>query len=98
MSSLSRSELRAIADLARITLTEAELDRFSDQISVILDSVAKVQEVVSDQIKPMSHALDMSNVYRPDEVGLSLSAEQALAGAPASEGHRFRVPRILEEE
>lgn len=47
MSSLSRDELRAIADLARISLTEAELDRFSDQLSVILDSVAKVQEVVT---------------------------------------------------
>jgi aspartyl-tRNA(Asn)/glutamyl-tRNA(Gln) amidotransferase subunit C len=98
MSSLSREELRAIANLARINLTEAELDRFSGQLGVILDSVAKVQEVVSEQIKPMSHALDMTNVYRPDVVGSSLTAEQALAGAPASEGNRFRVPRILEEE
>ena len=83
MSSLSRDELRAIADLARISLTEAELDRFSDQLSVILDSVAKVQEVVTAEIKPMSHALEMTNVYRSDEIGQSLTSVQELSGAPA---------------
>lgn len=98
MSSLSRDELRAIADLARISLTEAELDRFSDQLSVILDSVAKVQEVVTAEIKPMSHALEMTNVYRSDEIGQSLTAVQALSGAPARQDDRFKVPRILEEE
>lgn len=98
MSSLSRDELRAIADLARISLTEAELDRFSDQLSVILDSVAKVQEVVTPDLKPMSHALEITNVYRPDVIGKSLTAAQALAGAPAREDDRFKVPRILEEE
>lgn len=98
MSKLSRAELRAIADLARISLTEAELDQFSSQLDVILESVAKVQEIVNDQIKPMSHALDINNVFRADVVGSSLSAADALAAAPASEDDRFRVPRILEEE
>ena len=98
MSKLSREELRSIANLARIDLTEAELDLFSTQLDVILDSVAKVQEVVSDDIKPMSHALDITNVYRVDEVGSSLSANQALAASPANEDDRFKVPRILEEE
>lgn len=98
MSKLSRDELQAIANLARINLTEAELDRFGTQLDVILESVAKVQEVVTDDIKPMSHALDMSNVFRPDQIGKSLTASQALAAAPASEDDRFRVPRILDEE
>lgn len=98
MSKLSREELVAIANLARISLTESELDQFSTQLDVILDSVAKVQEIVDDDIKPMSHALDISNVFRPDVVGPSLTAEQALAAAPASESDRFKVPRILEEE
>ncbi|MBM3690750.1 MAG: Asp-tRNA(Asn)/Glu-tRNA(Gln) amidotransferase subunit GatC [Actinobacteria bacterium] len=98
MSKLSRDELRSIADLARIALTEAELDQFSSQLDVILDSVAKVQEIVNDEIKPMSHALDINNVFRADVVGNSLSATDALAAAPASEDDRFRVPRILEEE
>lgn len=98
MSKLSREELVAIANLARISLTESELDQFSTQLDVILESVAKVQEIVDDDIKPMSHALDISNVFRPDVVGQSLTAEQALAAAPASESDRFKVPRILEEE
>lgn len=98
MSKLSREELVAIANLARISLTDSELDQFSTQLDVILDSVAKVQEIVDDDIKPMSHALDISNVFRPDVVGQSLTAEQALAAAPASESDRFKVPRILEEE
>lgn len=98
MSKLSREELVAIANLARISLTESELDQFSTQLDVILDSVAKVQEIVNEDIKPMSHALDISNVFRPDVVGQSLTAEQALAAAPASESDRFKVPRILEEE
>ncbi len=98
MSKLSREELVAIANLARISLTDSELDQFSTQLDVILDSVAKVQEIVNEDIKPMSHALDISNVFRPDVVGQSLTAEQALAAAPASESDRFKVPRILEEE
>ncbi len=98
MSKLSREELVAIANLARISLTDSELDQFSTQLDVILDSVAKVQELVNEDIKPMSHALDISNVFRPDVVGQSLTAEQALAAAPASESDRFKVPRILEEE
>ena len=98
MSKLSREELAAIANLARISLNDAELDQFATQLDVILDSVAKVQEVVNDEIKPMSHALDMTNVFRADEVGKSLTSSQALAAAPASESDRFRVPRILEEE
>lgn len=98
MSKLSREELVAIANLARISLTDSELDQFSTQLDVILDSVAKVQEIVNEDIKPMSHALDISNVFRPDVVRQSLTAEQALAAAPASESDRFKVPRILEEE
>ena len=98
MTKLSREELSAIANLARISLTDAELDQFGSQLDIILESVAKVQEIVNDEIKPMSHALEMSNVFRPDVVGQSLTAEQALAAAPASESDRFKVPRILEEE
>ncbi|GMA88712.1 hypothetical protein GCM10025868_39620 [Angustibacter aerolatus] len=57
-----------------------------------------MQEAATDDVPPMSHPLPLSNVTRPDEPRPSLSAEQALAGAPASEEQRFRVPRILEED
>jgi aspartyl-tRNA(Asn)/glutamyl-tRNA(Gln) amidotransferase subunit C len=96
--SLTRAEVAHLARLARIELTDAELDHLAPQLEVILGSVARVAEVVADDIPPTSHAVPLTNVVRPDEVGPSLTPEQALAGAPAVEDQRFRVPRILDEE
>ena len=98
MSNLSRAELENLAKLARINLTDEELTIFGSQLGLILDSVAKVQEVVNDSIVPMSHALPMTNVFRPDVVSQSLSNSEALAAAPSAQDHRFKVPRILDEE
>jgi len=98
MSNLSRAELENLAKLARINLTDEELTIFGSQLGLILDSVAKVQEVVNDSIVPMSHALPMTHVFRPDVVGQSLSNSEALAAAPSAQDHRFKVPRILDEE
>lgn len=96
--SLTREEVARLAHLARIDLTDAELDHLAPQIAVIAESVAKVNEVAADDIEPSSHALPMQNVFRPDEVHDGLSAEQALAGAPAVDQQRFAVPQILGEE
>ena len=60
--------------------------------------MAHVSDVAADDIPPTSHALPLTNVFRPDVVRPSLAREQVLAGAPAAEQDRFRVPRILEEE
>jgi aspartyl-tRNA(Asn)/glutamyl-tRNA(Gln) amidotransferase subunit C len=98
MSSLSRDDVAHLAGLARIDLSDAELEKMVGELAVILDSVAKVQEVAADDIPPMSHPMPLTNVTRPDEVRPSLEAEQALAGAPASELQRFSVPRILSED
>ena len=68
------------------------------QLDVIIAAVARVQEVTAEDIPPTSHAVPLTNVYRPDEVRQGLTPEQALSGAPAAEEQRFRVPRILEEE
>jgi aspartyl-tRNA(Asn)/glutamyl-tRNA(Gln) amidotransferase subunit C len=65
---------------------------------VILDAVARVSEVAADEVPPMSHPLPLTNVTRADEPRPSLDPHEALAGAPASEQQRFRVPRILEED
>jgi aspartyl-tRNA(Asn)/glutamyl-tRNA(Gln) amidotransferase subunit C len=97
MSALSRADVAHLAGLARIDLSDAELDRMVGELSVILDAVAKVQEVTAGDIEPMSHPLPLTNVTRPDEVRPSLGAEAALSGAPASELQRFSVPRILTE-
>ena len=78
-------------------MTSAELDHLSTQLAQILDSVARVSEVAKGDIKPTSHAIEMTNVFRKDEVKPSLSPEEALSGAPAKEDNRFRVPQILGE-
>ncbi len=95
---ISREDVRHLADLARIDLSDAELDHLAPQLSVILESVAAIRGVAAEDIPPTSHPLPMTNVFRPDEVRPSLTPEQALSGAPEVEDQRFAVPRILGEE
>ncbi|GAA1398707.1 Asp-tRNA(Asn)/Glu-tRNA(Gln) amidotransferase subunit GatC [Pseudonocardia kongjuensis] len=95
---ITRDEVAHLARLARLAVTEQELDVFAGQLDVIIGSVARVGEVAADDIPPTSHAVPLENVFRPDEVRPGLTQEQALAGAPAAEDGRFRVPRILGEE
>ena len=95
---LSTDDVAALARLARIDLTADELAHLAPQLDVILESVAHVSDVAADDIPPTSHALPLTNVFRPDVVRPSLPREQVLAGAPAAEQDRFRVPRILGEE
>ena len=95
---ITREDVAHLANLARIDLDDAELDRFARELPVILDSVAKVQEIAGEDVPAMSHPLPMSNVFRVDEVRPSLTPEEALAAAPQVEKQRFAVPRILGEE
>jgi aspartyl-tRNA(Asn)/glutamyl-tRNA(Gln) amidotransferase subunit C len=95
---LTAEEVAYLARLARIELTEAELEVLAPQLDVILESVARVSEVAAQDIPPTSHALPLTNVFREDELRACLPREQVLAGAPATEQMRFRVPRILGEE
>ena len=101
MSAISREEVAHLASLARIDLQPAELDRMAGQLDVILAAVATVSKVVQqagEELPATSHPIPLTNVTRPDRPGPGLTAEQALAGAPAAEESRFRVPRILEED
>lgn len=95
---ISRDEVAHLADLARIDLSEEELDHLAPQLGVILESVASINEVTGDDIPPTSHPLPITNVFRDDVVTPGLTAEQALSGAPAAEQQRFAVPRILGDE
>jgi aspartyl-tRNA(Asn)/glutamyl-tRNA(Gln) amidotransferase subunit C len=95
---ISRDEVAHLARLARLAVTEQELDKFAGQLGVILEAVAKVTEVAADDVPPTSHAVPLTNVFREDVVRPGLTQQQALAGAPAAEDGRFRVPRILGEE
>jgi aspartyl-tRNA(Asn)/glutamyl-tRNA(Gln) amidotransferase subunit C len=95
---LTAEDVASLARLARIELSEAELEVLAPQLDVILESVARVSEVAAQDIPPTSHALPLTNVFREDELRPSLSREQVLSGAPAAEQMRFRVPRILGDE
>lgn len=98
MSAISREEVSHLAMLARIDLQPDELDRLAAQLDVILDAVATVTQVAGEDVPATSHPMPLTNVTRPDEPRPCLSADEALAGAPAAELQRFRVPRILEED
>jgi aspartyl-tRNA(Asn)/glutamyl-tRNA(Gln) amidotransferase subunit C len=82
---LTAEDVANLARLARIELSEAELEVLAPQLDVILESVARVSEVAAQDIPPTSHALPLTNVFRTDELRPSLPRELVLAGAPASE-------------
>jgi aspartyl-tRNA(Asn)/glutamyl-tRNA(Gln) amidotransferase subunit C len=96
--SITRDEVAHLAMLSRLALTDDELDHFAGQLDVIIGSVARVQEVAAAGIPPMTHAADLSNVFREDVVTPCLSADVVLSQAPAAEDRRFKVPRILAED
>jgi aspartyl-tRNA(Asn)/glutamyl-tRNA(Gln) amidotransferase subunit C len=96
--SISRADVAHLARLARIAMTDAELDQLAEQLGVILGAVARVQEVAAADIAPTSHAVPLTNVFLADEPVPPLGADDALAGAPAAEEQRFRVPQILGDE
>lgn len=98
MSDLTRDDVAHLAGLARIDLSEAELDQMLGELGVILESVAKVQQAPIDGVEPMSHPMPIVNVTRPDEVRPSLTPDEALSGAPEAAEGRFSVPRILTED
>jgi aspartyl-tRNA(Asn)/glutamyl-tRNA(Gln) amidotransferase subunit C len=99
MSEITRAEVAHLARLARLALQDEELDRLASQLDVILGAVAKIGEVSdAEGVQPMTHAVPLENVMRPDTVVASLDRDEVLAGAPAAEDGRFRVPRILDEE
>ena len=93
--SVSRADVAHLARLARIAMTDEELDHLAEQLGVILGAVARVQEVAAADIAPTSHAVPLTNVFRRDELVPALGAAAALEGAPAAEDDRFRVPQIL---
>jgi aspartyl-tRNA(Asn)/glutamyl-tRNA(Gln) amidotransferase subunit C len=98
VSRITREEVAKLAELARLDLPESELDEYAKQLEIILESVAKVGEVSTKDVKPMSHATGLVNVFREDVTKESLSRDEILRSAPATEDDRFRVPRILDEE
>lgn len=98
MSRFSAEEVARVAKLARIALTDEEVERLAGELDVIASAVAKVSEVVTDDIPATSHPMPLTNVMREDIVGATLNRSEVLASAPAAEEGQFMVPQILEED
>jgi aspartyl-tRNA(Asn)/glutamyl-tRNA(Gln) amidotransferase subunit C len=97
-SAVSREDVAHLARLARLAVTEQELDLFAGQLEVILGAVSRVGEVAAADIPPTTHAVPLTNVLREDVVVDSLPRADVLAAAPAVEDDKFRVPKILSDE
>lgn len=95
---LDSTQVAHLANLARIELSPEELEKLTGELGVILDSIAKVSEVATPDVPATSHPVPLSNVFRADEPGETLTTEQALSGAPEHDGNRFAVSAILGEE
>ena len=97
MAGISRDDVLHVARLARLDLTDEELDRFTGQLAAVLEHAADVASLDTAGVPPTAHPLPLTNVLRDDVPGPSLDREEVLGQAPAAEDGRFRVPRILGE-
>ena len=93
---ISREEVKHIAKLARLEFSEQEIDRFTEQLSTILDYVSKLNELETGNVKPTSHVIDLKNCFKEDEVKDSLPVDDSLRNAPQREKNFFKVPKIIE--
>nr|WP_218853206.1 Asp-tRNA(Asn)/Glu-tRNA(Gln) amidotransferase subunit GatC [Microbacterium immunditiarum] len=98
VSEITPDLVRHLGVLARIQLSDAEVERLTGQLDVIVDNIAKVSRVATPEVPATSHPIAMSNVFRPDVVGDMLTSEQVLQNAPDAADGRFRVTAILGEE
>jgi len=94
---ITENDVKYIANLARLELTDKEIEYFTGQLSSIINYVDQLKELDTANIEPTTHAMPIQNVFREDAVKPSLKVEDALKNAPAKEGNLFKVPRIIEE-
>jgi aspartyl-tRNA(Asn)/glutamyl-tRNA(Gln) amidotransferase subunit C len=95
---ITRADVEHVAQLARLALSDKEIDALTAELGVILDHAAQVSALDTHGVPPTAHPLPLVNVLRPDEPRPGLPRDEVLAEAPATEDDRFRVPRILGEE
>lgn len=95
-ANLMRTDVLKVAKLARLKLTDAELDDCTTKLGKILDYVESLNEINTDDVEPLVHAVELSNVFRDDEAQPSLPQTAALSNAPKTDGRYFLVPQILE--
>ncbi|MGB7445218.1 MAG: Asp-tRNA(Asn)/Glu-tRNA(Gln) amidotransferase subunit GatC [Coleofasciculaceae cyanobacterium] len=95
---IDREQVRKVANLARLEMTDKEEEQFVGQLNSILDYFQQLSELNTDDVPPTTRAIDISNVTRTDELKKYLNREAILQGAPEQDGEFFRVPKIISEE
>lgn len=95
--SINKDDVKYIAGLARLKLTEKEIDYFTGQLRGIIGYIDQLKELDTSDIEPTTHPMPMQNVFRPDIVKPPLKLDDVLKNAPAKENGLFKVPRIIEE-
>lgn len=94
---IDEKQVRAVAKLSRLDLTNDEVEVFSRQLSAILEYVEKLNELDTTNVEPLAHCLPVSNIFREDKIKESLGVEKTLANAPQRDGEFFKVPKILDD-
>lgn len=94
--SVTREDVRYIAELARLRFSEEEEERLARELNEILNYMEKLNELDTDAVPPMSHVLDLHNVFREDQVQERISREDALSKGPDADDAFFRVPKVIE--
>ena len=93
---ISKKEIEHIAKLARLEFTDKEFEKFTGQLSAILNYASKLNELNTENIEPTSHVIDLKNCFKEDKVKESLPGEIALKNAPKQEKGFYKVPKIIE--
>ena len=94
---IDEAQVKKVAKLSRLDLTDAEVEEFASQLSAILEYVEKMNELDTDGVEPLAHCLPVSNCFREDTVKESLGTEKTLANAPQRHDDFFKVPKILDD-
>jgi len=93
---LSSKEVEYVARLARLEITDKETEKFTAQLNDILGYIDKLNELNTEGVEPMTHAIAVTNAFREDKIVESIGTEKSLANAPDGRGEFFRVPKVID--
>lgn len=92
---VTKKDVEKIAELAQLKFSEEELENFTPQMNEILSYMDKLNELNTENVEPLSHPVEQTNVFRKDEMKPSITTEDALKNAPAKDEHHFKVPKVI---
>lgn len=96
--SVTKKEVEKIAELAKLKFSEEELENFTHQMNDILKYMEKLNELNTDNVEPLSHPIESTNVFRNDELKSSISTNDALKNAPLADENYFKVPKVIQDK